>query len=410
MQVLKYKYRLYPTKEQEQSLLRFCGSQRYIWNHYLAEEQKRYTSDKKFNFYNHNAVDLTTLKKTIEWLQEVPSTSLQQTLRNLDRSLKQSFKKNKDSTKGFPKFKKKQNFSGSFSLTMVNSARNLKGNKFYVNKHLGIDIVLHRELPSDFASCQVKQEGDRWFVVLTCKKAIAEKTIGTKSVGIDLNSKEYVLNNGVRYALPKYLKENQFKIKTLQRRLSRKKNGSKHRREAQLKLYKVHQTVTNKRLDYFNKLSFNLVRDYDTIILEDLDVKGIQKKMGRVIQDNGFSVFRAMIEYKATLYGKETVIIDRYFPSSQLCSQCRAVQKMSLSCRTYECKCCGSIIDRDLNAAINIQRAGAAPDENAFGDSQLVSESVMIGKLIGVSEEGSLRIFSPQVVHLRNKYFNYTKC
>ena len=118
-----------------------------------------------------------------------------------------------------------------------------------------------------------------------------------------------------------------------------------------------------------------------------LDVKSIQEKMGRVTQDKGFSIFRAMILYKAALYGKETVIIDRYFPSSQLCSGCGAVQKMPLSFRTYDCKCCGLVIDRDLNAAYNIHGAGTAL--SAFGDNQLVDESVVIGKLIGVNEEGS---------------------
>ena len=208
-----------------------------------------------------------------------------------------------------------------------------------------------------------------------------------KTTGIDLNSKEYVLSDGTRCQIPKYLKENQLRIKELQRSVSRKIKGSHNRRKAQLKLHKVHQCITNKRLDYFNKLSTQLVRDYDTLVLEDLDAKSIQKKMGRVTQDNGFSIFRAMILYKAALYGKETVIINRYFPSSQLCSGCGAVQKMPLSFRTYECKCCGLNIDRDLNAAVNIHRAGTAL--SAFGDNREVDESVVIGKLIGVNDGGN---------------------
>jgi putative transposase len=383
MHILKYKYRLYPTHEQLTKLAQITGSVRYIWNYFLDRELKEYASSKKFIFFNQNSQDLTALKQTTQWLNDVPSTSLQQTLRYLNTTLKQSF----GGKKGFPKFKSKKNFNASFTLAMVNSKQNVRNNAFYISKVGDVKCVYHRDLPSDFKTCQVTREGDRWFVVLTCNKETQVLPKTNKTTGIDLNSKEYVLSNNTRYEIPKYLKENQFRIKELQRSVSRKVKGGSNRRKAQLKLHKVHQRITNKRLDYFNKLSMQLVRDYDVITLEDLDVKSIQKKMGRVTQDNGFSIFRAMILYKAKLYGKETVIIDRYYPSSQLCSGCGTVQKMPLSFRTYECKCCGLVMDRDLNAACNIHRAGTAL--SAFGDNRLVDESVVIGKLIGVNEEGS---------------------
>ena len=387
MQVLKYKYRLYPTDAQLSKLSQITGSVRYIWNHYLAAEQKEYADNKKFHFCFANCKDLTALKQTTVWLKEVPSTSLQCTLKNLDFALKQSFKSVKNGKKGFPKFKAKRNFIASFTLTMVNAARNVKDNKFYIPKVGDVSCIYHRALPSDFSSCQIKQEGTRWFVVITCRKeqTLLPKTHNT--IGIDLNSKEYVLSDCTRYAIPKYLNENQIKIKSLQQDLSRKQKASINRTKAQLKLFKVHQRITNKRYDYFSKLSKQLVTDYDTICLEDLNVASIQRKMGRVTQDNGFSMFRAMIVYKAELYGKNTVIIDRYYPSSQLCSQCGAVQKMPLSERTYSCRCCDHVMDRDLNAAINIHRAGMA--RSAFGDTQEISEAVMLGKLLDIKEEGS---------------------
>ena len=386
MQVLKYKYRIYPSESQLKQLAKITGSVRYIWNYYLAEEQKQYQINQKFNFNYANSSDLTTLKKTLVWLKEAPSTSLQQTLLNLDRALKQSFKSVKNGRKGFPKFKAKRNFIGSFTLTMVNASRNIKDNKFYIPKVGDVKCVYDRKLASDFSSCQVKQEGDRWFVVITCRKEQEQLPKTSKEVGIDLNSKEYVLSDGTRFAIPKYLNENQVKIKGIQQSLARKQKGS-NRKKVQLKLFKVYQTVTNKRLDYFHKLSKQLITDYDLISLEDLNVASIQRKMGRMAQDNGFSMFRSMIVYKAELYDKKTVIIDRYFPSSQLCSQCGTVQKMPLSIRTYSCRCCDHEMDRDLNAAINIHRAGTAP--NAFGDDDLVSQAVMIGKLIGIEEEGN---------------------
>ena len=387
MQILKYKFRLYPTACQEQKLRQIIGSNRYVWNHFLAKEQEQYQLDKKFRFVNKNSVDLTALKQTTEWLQHPPSTSLQQTLLNLDRALKQSFKRN-NAQKGFPKFKKKANFTGSFTLAMVSVNRNIKGDRFHVSKGLDIKFKQHRALPSDFKTCQIKQEAGQWFVVLTCEKAKVSPVDIKKAIGIDLNSKEYVLSNGTRYEIPKYLKENQFKIKHLQQEISRKQKGSKHRKQAQLKLAKVHKSVANKRLNYFHKLSSALVTEYDHISLEDLNVAAIQQKMGHVVKDNGFGMFREMIVYKAALYGKHTVIIDRYFPSSQLCSQCGAVQKMPVSVRTYKCNGCGLAIDRDLNAAINIQRAGTAPI-NAFGEVQFQDQIKILGILADLNEEGS---------------------
>jgi putative transposase len=324
-------------------------------------------------------------------LQSSPSTSLQQTIRYLDVALKASFKKNSKATKGFPKFKKKRNFSGSFTLAMVNSDRNCDFNsgKFKIPNIGWIKCRYHRALPSDFKTCQIKQEAHNWFVVVTCTKPkLPTRTTTTNSVGIDLNSSEYVLSNGIRYVIPKFLRENQAKIKKLQRGLSRKKKGSHNYLKAQLKLTKANYRVKLKRLDYFHKLSRQLVDDYDVISLEDLNVKSIQQWNGHIIKDNGFAMLRQFIEYKSELYGGKTVIIDRYYPSSKTCSNCGSIQDIELSSRTYDCKSCGEVIDRDLNAAINIDRAGTAR-LNACGDPRY-DQLVMIGQLLGINESGSL--------------------
>ena len=393
MQILKYKFRLYPTESQLIRLNQVTGSCRYVWNYYLAKEQKQYEQTKTFNFLSKNSKDLTALKQATDtvWLADAPSTSLQQTLCYLNESMNQYFKR-RNAGAGFPKFKKRKNFDASFTLAMVNAKRNIKGDTFHIPNIGKVKAKYHREIPSDFSTCQIKREGDRWFVVLTCKKDVSPLPKTNKSIGVDLNSKSYVLSDGIRFDIPKYLKESQFQIKHLQQSLSRKTNGSKNRRKAQLKLYKVHQTVANKRLDYFHKLSKTLITEYDRIILEDLNVKDIQMKMGRVIQDNGFSIFRSMIEYKSVLYGKESVIIDRWFPSSQICSQCGTVHKISdLNIRVYVCPDCGLCIDRDLNAAINISRAGIVPDQtNAFGAEGLdINQYVVMGILADCNEEGS---------------------
>jgi putative transposase len=385
---LKYKYRLYPTQDQENKLRQIAGGTRYVWNKFLSDEMDQYKTDKTFRFFNKNSKDLTALKDTFEWLNDIPSTSVQQTLRDLDKALKQSFGKNKKTKKGFPKFKKRKNFESSFTLVMVNSKRNLKHGKFYCPKVGLIRFFQHRSMPSDFKSLQVKQEAGKWFVVFTCQRQ--EKPTDAldvlKSIGIDLNSKEYVCSDGTCHSIPKYLRENQTKIKRLQRAVSRKTKGSNNRRKAQLKLAKLHHRIKCKRLDYFHKLTKSLVDNYDIISLEDLDVKGIQQKYGSLIADNGFSIFRQMIQYKAELYGKETVIINRWYPSSQTCSSCDHIQKMPLNQRTYKCGNCGYEIDRDLNSAININRVGLI--QSACGNA-LVDEQACFARLAGIVEAGS---------------------
>ena len=386
---LKYKYRLYPTPDQEHQLRKICGCNRYIWNYFLAKENDQYELDKTFNFFNKNSSDLTLLKKQLTWLTEAPATSLQQTLRYLDLALKQSLPSSKH-RKGHPKFKKKKNHQMSFTLAMVNIARNLKNNKFYINKHLGIDVILHRELPSDFKTCQIKCEAGYWSVVFTCTKEVVELPRTGKSIGVDLNSKEFVGSDGFRELILKPLGENKAKLRTLQRRLSRKQKGSNNRKKAQLKLARLHHHIGNKRLDFCHKLTTGLIKEYDVICIEDLNVKQIQKKMGRVIQDNMFGMFRAQLEYKSELYGKEVVIIDRYYPSTKTCSSCGHVQPMSLSDRVYQCRNCGFELDRDLNAALNIHRAGMA--RSAYGNPELVDQvesQILIGALLGVDEVGS---------------------
>jgi len=389
MQNLKYKFRLYPSPDQVTDLNQVIGNARYIWNQFLDQEIQEYKLNQKFKFYYKNCVDLTKLKETLEWLNKSPSTSLQQTLRNLNTALTHSFEKNGKAKKGFPKFKKKQNFDGSFTLAMVNSARNCDfiNHKFKIPNIGWIDTKFHRELPSDFKTCQIKKESNIWFLVLTCKKAKLPPRTTTNSVGIDINSNEYVLSNGTRYQIPKFLRESQAKIKKLQRDLSKKEKGSNNRLKAQLKLNKVNYTVRNQRLDYFHKLSKQLVNDYDIISLEDLNVRSIQEWNGHITKDNGFAMFRRLIEYKADLYGVKTVIVDRYFPSSQLCSHCSGINKISLKTRTYKCRTCDLEIDRDLNAAINIDRAGTARF-NACGNAQLLANQIMIGQLIGIDEPG----------------------
>lgn len=318
-----------------------------------------------------------------------PSTSLQQTLLHLERALKDSFP-NSTCRRGFPKFKKKRHFDSSFSMTMTTTDRNcnFENNTFKIPNIGWIKTKYHRALPSDFKSCTVKQKAGKWFVVLPVKLAKQPKRTTNRSIGIDLNSKEFVLNDGTRYVIPKILRENQAKIAKLQRQLSKKTKASQSYFKAQKKLAKAFDTVTNQRSDYFHKLSKKLVDNFDIISLEDLNVASMQQWNGKMIQDNGFGMLRQLIEYKAELYGAEVVIIDRYYPSSKTCSNCGCVQNIPLSVRVYNCGNCKTVIDRDLNAAININRAGMA-QIHAGGKVTTIQNQILIGKLFAFDETGS---------------------
>ena len=357
MQNLKYKYRLYPTESQITALQQVTGNCRFVWNHFLANESKTFEETKKFNFFSKNCLELTKLKGELDWLSLAPAVALQQSLRNLDQAMRVYFKDKKK--RGFPRFKCRKNFESSFTLTQVSIEKNIRDNTFYIPKVGTVRCVYHRSLPSDFASCQIKQEADKWFVVLTVEKEVHQIKKTGREVGIDLNSQTYVLSDGTEIPIPKFLRESQAKIKRLQRVLSRKIKGSMNRKQVQRRLARIHWTVKQRRLAFCHQLTTELIRKYDTICIEDLNVVGIQKFNGHIVKDNIFAMFRRQLEYKAALYGKRVVIIDRWFPSSKTCNECGAIKtELSLNERIYECEHCGAVEDRDLNAAKNILSVG----------------------------------------------------
>jgi len=372
---LKYKYRMYPTPAQEQKLLGILGSCRFIWNHFLAGEQARYQIDQKFNFFNSNSAQLTKLKQELDWLRQSPATALQQTLRNLDAALKQSFKRNTN-RRGFPNWKTKRNWSGGFPLAMIGKNAGQESGKFKIPNVGLVKTKYHRPIPSEFSTANVKYEAGQWYLVLTVKVKKHKKSSGSNSVGIDLNSLSYVTSDAEVIDIPRFLGESQAQIARLQRSLSRKTNGSVNRARAQLQLARAHIRIKRRRLDYFHKLAMMFVKTYDVICLEDLNVKGIQQFNGHIVKDNAMAGFRNMLEYKAELLGKEVVIVDRWYPSTKTCSCCGHVQDMKLSDRTYKCHNCGVELDRDFNSALNIHRAGTARIY-ACGDQSSTSAPVV---------------------------------
>lgn len=357
MKTLRYKYRIYPNKEQAAKLNQFCGAQRFIWNWFLDHEQITYNHCGMFSFQYDNSKIVKILKSNYSWLNSIPSTSIQQTLISLDRALKQSFSKKK----GFPKFKRRKFNQGSFTLVMV-SEKHLSEKHIKVPKIGDIRIKLHRSLPSDFRSYTIYQKAGKWFISFVVKKHTKEKVKSSsikKGTGYDLNSKHIsVSSNGEFVENPKFIAKTKRKLTKIQRQFSKKKKGSNNWKKQLLKIQRYYDKITNQRNDFLNKLSFRIVNENDIICLENLNVKGMSKFNGSMVNDAGWSSLRSMIEFKAEMNGKHVSIVDRFFPSSKLCNNCGTIHtKQKLSERMFTCDC-GISLHRDHNAAINILLEG----------------------------------------------------
>lgn len=354
---INFKFECYPNKSQQNQLANFFGQSRFVWNYFLNKEIETHKNTNKFNFFNQNSADLTNLKKQLLWLNDTPSTTLQQTLKNLDMSMKAAFKK----SKGFPKFKSKKQPVKSIKIQMINATNiDLNYSTIKLPKLGHLKCKFHRSFPMNFKSCTIKYENFKYFIIFCCTKDVITDTKldFKKSVGIDLNSKTFVLSDTKEILIPKFLKESQSQIVRYSQKMGRACKNSSRFNLYKRKLSKIYLHVRNQRKDFYHKLSLQIVKDYDFICLEDLSVKDF---IGHLKKDSYFYEFRKMIEYKCDLYGKKCFVIDRYFPSTKKCSGCGNVKsKILLTDRIYNCDCCGLEISRDLNAAINIQTAGMA--------------------------------------------------
>jgi putative transposase len=222
-------------------------------------------------------------------------------------------------------------------------------------------------------SYTVSRDIDRWYVSVLVETDVVELPKTGKTVGVDLGIKTLAtMSDGSVIDNPHLLKRQMRKLARKQRELSRKQKGSKNREKAKTKVAKIHRTVRLARLDVLHQLTARLVRSYDTIVIEDLNVKGMLKnhKLARSISDCGFGMFRAMLENKCKMYGKTLVTADRFFPSSKTCSSCgHKKEELKLSERTFVCEKCNFEIDRDLNAAMNLEKLGACCPEVKSVDS-----------------------------------------
>ena len=353
-----FKFRIYPTKEQEILMTKHFGACRFVFNHYLNKRKESYLEDKKSLNYYDNANDLTQFKKdeNFNWLKEINSQSLQSSLRNLDTAYGKFFKKQ---TK-FPRFKSKYDRQ-SFKIPQFVK---LENNELILPKFKsGIKINLHREINGEILFATIsKSITGKYYVSITCEVNHKPFDKTGSEVGIDTGIKDLaILSDGTIYENIKTLKKNLKKVKYNQRQLSKKVKGSSSRDKQRKKLYIVHEKITNVRKDYLHKVSTEIVKNHDIISVEDLSVKNIMKnhKLAQAMSDVSLGSFYSMLEYKCGWNDKQFVKIDRFFPSSKMCSNCGWInQYLTLNIREWTCTSCGEKHDRDFNASKNILKQG----------------------------------------------------
>lgn len=357
-----FKYRVYPDTKQKDLISCTFGCNRYIYNHFLNERENLYKDEKIGTNYVKQSKELTELKKSLIWLRDVDSTSLQTTLRNLDTAYKNFFSKRAR----YPKYKSKRTAKKAYTSKSVNNTIRVEGNYIRLPKVGFLKAKLHRQIPADFrilsATVSLDAAG-RYFVSLS---TAADKTTplipsGDKIIGLDFTAKDlFVSSENQRADYPKFFKQMEQKLSKEQRSLSRKVKFSNNWYKQKIKVAKVHGKIKDARADFLHKLSRELVNSYNAVIIEDLDVKKMSGtwKLGKSVLDSGWGMFTAMLQYKLEHSGKQLIKIDRFFPSSKTCSFCGLVKDdLKLQDRVFVCSC-GASIDRDLNAAINIKRAG----------------------------------------------------
>ncbi|MFD8147670.1 RNA-guided endonuclease InsQ/TnpB family protein [Streptomyces sp. NPDC059708] len=359
-----FKYRFYPTDAQAVELSRTFGCVRKVYNLALAVRTDAWTVNRERVGYAETSTLLSGWKKTEElaYLAEVSSVPLQQALRHLQTAFVGFWGKQ---TK-YPRFKSKRKSRASAEYTR-SAFRYADGKLTLAKMAEPLHVVWSRPLPDDVEPSTVTVSRDstgRWSVSLLCEDTPASLPSTTAAIGIDLGLTALAtLSTGEKITNPRREREERARLVRAQRALSRKEKGSNNRAKARTRVARIHARIADRRKDFLHKLTTRLVRENQTLVIEDLAVRNMIKnrKLARAVNDAAWHELRIMLEYKAAWYGRELITVGRWFPSTHLCSACGAIAaKMPLSVREWTCENCGTTHDRDGNAAVNLLAAGLA--------------------------------------------------
>lgn len=348
-----FKYRIYPNEEQREYFSKTFGSTRFVYNRMLND---------KIEHYKHTGQTLKNTpaqyKEEFPWLKEVDSLALANAQMNLEKAYRNFFQ---DKNVGFPKFKSKKNNHRSYTTNNQKGTVSIENGYIKLPKLKSmVRIKQHRLFDGLIKSCTISQTpSGKYFVSLLVECEIEKLPRLETKVGIDVGIKTFaVMSDQSVIENPKHLRKLEKRLAKLQRDLSRKEKGSCNRAKARIKVARLHEKITNQRLDFLHKISSKIISDNQAIVLEDLKIKNMvqNRKLAKSISEVSWGMFRLMIAYKADWYGREMIIAPSNYASSQLCSGCgnQSSQTKDLSCRTYVCPVCGLEIDRDYNASLNL--------------------------------------------------------
>jgi len=352
-----FKFRIYPNSDQRVLLAKTFGCCRFIYNRMLADKKAYYEETRK---------DLRTTpaqyKSEFSWLKEVDSLALANAQLNLETAYRNFFN---DKSVGFPNFKSKHKGHNSYTTNLVNGNIALGDGSLKLPKLGMVKIKQHRPIPEGYRLKSVTVShlpSGRYYASILYEYEADIKPVETRNtVGLDFSMSElYVDSNGGDPEYPKPYRLAQEKLAKEQRKLSHRKKGGKNREKQREKVARIHEQAANQRRDFLHKQSRQIANAYDVVCIEDLNMKGMSQALnfGKSVSDNGWGAFTRMLDYKLAEQGKKLIRIDKWFPSSKLCSVCGAVKdELPLSERTYRCDC-GYVCDRDVNAAINIKNEG----------------------------------------------------
>ncbi|OUQ10587.1 transposase [Enterococcus cecorum] len=367
-----YKFRIYPTEEQEIFFAKTFGCVRKVYNLMLDDRKKAYEEVKNDPSKKMAFPTPAKYKKEFPFLKEVDSLALSNAQLNLDKAYKNFFR---DKSVGFPRFKSKKNPVQSYTTNNQNGTVALIDSKFIKIPKLKslVRIKLHRQPKGMIKSATISRHASgKYYISLLCKEEINELPKTNSAIGIDLGITDFaILSDGQKIDNHKFTSKMEKKLKREQRKLSKRallaknkgiplseaKNYQKQKRE----VARLHEKVMNQRTDFLNKLSTEIIKNHDIICIEDLNVKGMLRnhKLARSISDVSWSSFVTKLQYKADWYGREIIKVDTWFPSSQICSECGHKDgKKSLDIREWTCPICHTHHDRDINASINILTEG----------------------------------------------------